>query len=564
MGPGRATTTSDRLLLALFAAVFAVALPSEVLAEPVRRAFLFSHSDGGPGLAKLRYAHRDVMKMRNVLTELGGFSGENIQVVYNQDSQDVIQQLRKMEERVLDDKLAGKEVLLLIYYSGHAKDGALRLGKTRLDMNLLRSMLEDSKADVRVALIDACGAGEITREKGGVKAPPLVVSVDDALTARGQVIIASSSDTEASQESDDIQGSFFTHYWVSGLRGDADRTGDGRVTLDEAYAYAYARTVAATVHSRGGVQHPTYRYNLRGAGDVVMANLGASTSVVRFPEDVSGRFMVFDLERQLVVAEVEKERGTPVRIAVKGGHYAIKKREPDHLLMQKVKVARASEHVVDPSQMEKVDFDDDYSKGAVITVEQPYVRKQGYWGLSLSGGMGAQAFFNLPGPPTNAKRSTNPLTASPTFPATTIATLQTRYHGLFNRHLLLSGDLNFGGREYTAIIDGGALGQLRYDAAFFMAELGAGAMWEQEIWRLRFAAGPRISTVFLFRHLYNAPVDNQFFMNMTPGLAGYVGFDIFRFLHVELGLRGSYLVYATDGFQNIGSVSATLAMHADL
>ena len=51
------------------------------------------------------------------------------------------------------------------------------------------------------------------------------------------------------EESDLLGGSYFSHHLASGLLGDADRSADGRVTLAEAYAYAYERTVADTASS---------------------------------------------------------------------------------------------------------------------------------------------------------------------------------------------------------------------------------------------------------------------------------------------------------------------------
>ena len=71
------------------------------------------------------------------------------------------------------------------------------------------------------------------------------------------------------------------------MRGDADRDHDGRVTLDEAYAYAYGRTVAATAATRAGAQHPTYAFDLKGAGDVVLTQPGDAFVVVEFPDDAA-------------------------------------------------------------------------------------------------------------------------------------------------------------------------------------------------------------------------------------------------------------------------------------
>ena len=47
------------------------------------------------------------------------------------------------------------------------------------------------------------------------------------------------------------------------------------MTLAEAYAYAYARTVGETAETRAGAQHPVYLYDLGGAGDVVLTELVA-------------------------------------------------------------------------------------------------------------------------------------------------------------------------------------------------------------------------------------------------------------------------------------------------
>jgi uncharacterized caspase-like protein len=89
------------------------------------------------------------------------------------------------------------------------------------------------------------------------------------ITTRGEALLTSSTSDELARESDALRGSFFTHHLVSGLRGAADQSKDGRVTLAEAYDYAYAKTVT---QAEGG-QHPTFKYDLAGRGDVVLTAL---------------------------------------------------------------------------------------------------------------------------------------------------------------------------------------------------------------------------------------------------------------------------------------------------
>ena len=76
-----------------------------------------------------------------------------------------------------------------------------------------------------------------------------------AAEVRGHAYLTSSSADEAAQESDRIGGSFFTHFLVTGLRGAADADSDKRVTLDEAYRFAFDETLARTEAIGGGPQH---------------------------------------------------------------------------------------------------------------------------------------------------------------------------------------------------------------------------------------------------------------------------------------------------------------------
>src|SRR5207245_5336372 len=179
---------------------------------------------------------------------------------------------------------------------------------------------------------------------------------------RGLVLIASSSADEESQESDEIGASFFTHYLASGLLGDADASGDGKVTLAEAYAYAYARTVGETAETRAGAQHPVYLYDLGGAGDVVLTELAPSRGAMVFPSAAEGVYVVLDGSRR-AVAEVAKQRGGERRLALAPGSYVVKKREGDSLLVGDVRVAEGPVEVAD-ARLSRRPLSDDPQKGA--------------------------------------------------------------------------------------------------------------------------------------------------------------------------------------------------------
>ena len=56
-----------------------------------------------------------------------------------------------------------------------------------------------------------------------LRRPPFLV--DESADMRGHAFLTSSAETEAAQESDRIQASYFTHFLVSGFRGAADQPG---------------------------------------------------------------------------------------------------------------------------------------------------------------------------------------------------------------------------------------------------------------------------------------------------------------------------------------------------
>ncbi|MDP2340457.1 MAG: caspase family protein [Deltaproteobacteria bacterium] len=546
------------LLVVVAGALLAVDARADAAAKHVQRfALLIAAHDGGDGLPRLRYAGRDATRLADVLVDVGGFARADILSVIDGDSGVVLDLFDELEARVREAKSRGDDVVVVAYYSGHAQDGRLRLGKTTLEMRELRRRLETSSADVRLGFVDSCGAGEMTREKGAMLAAPFVVRVDEDLSTKGQVIIASSSSDEVSQESDDIQGSFFTHYLASGLRGDADRDTDGRVTLDEAYAYAYGRTVAATSATRAGAQHPTYAFELKGAGDVVLTNPGDAFITVEFPEVLEGRYFVVDLTRQLFVAEVEKQRGGASKIALPKGQYAVKKRLDSHLLMTRVEGQQKGVVVINDATMERVDFNNDYAKGTPISISTDLDREIGF---SLSVGGGVQQIMGV-------------VDDGGLFPTMPLFVLNARVHHLLRSQLTLDADIGFGSVQATRTVDGGALGSIDFDVQASEVQGGLAILWEQPLKDLTgydvvVGAGPRMAGLF-FVHEFNgetrpAGLERQTFLTFTPGVAAFVGWSPVEFAHLEVSARAHYLAYNVDELRHMAVVEGFASVWLDL
>jgi hypothetical protein len=163
---------------------------------------------------------------------------------------------------------------------------------------------------------------------------------------RGQAFLTSSSADESAQESDRLGGSFFTHYLISGMRGAADVSGDGRVTLNEAYQFAFNETLSRTVGTRGGPQHPVYDITMSGTGDVIVTDLRQTTAgfVIAAPAD--GRFYVLD-DRKRLVLEFYKPAGRQVDIGLEPGVYDVRFEREPKALSARVEIREGPHQVLD-------------------------------------------------------------------------------------------------------------------------------------------------------------------------------------------------------------------------
>ncbi len=231
--------------------------PAAQGAEGGRRWALVVGENAGAGEDEpLRYAERDAQRLLEVLQEVGSVAPATTLSLYGANATRVRQALAELSTRLAREGTRADQ--LILYISSHADEGALHLAGTRLPVSELTDFLARAPVGVALLVLDSCRSGAVTRLKGLKPLGGSEVRVD-AASVEGRVILSSSGPDELAQESEELQGSFFTHHLVAALRGAADRSGDGRVTLEEAYGYAYARTVESTFATRGGMQRPSYR-----------------------------------------------------------------------------------------------------------------------------------------------------------------------------------------------------------------------------------------------------------------------------------------------------------------
>jgi hypothetical protein len=179
---------------------------------------------------------------------------------------------------------------------------------------------------------------------------------------RGHVFLTSSSEDEAAQESDLLGASFFTHYLVSGLRGAADVSGDGAVTLNEAYRFAFDETLGRTASTRGGAQHPAYDISMSGTGDVVMTDLRQTSVSLILGEALRGRCFVRNGRGQLVV-ELGKLPGRRVTLGLEPDDYSVRCQEGGSALLAERRLADGEEVLLEPGDFEGSEPEATWSRG---------------------------------------------------------------------------------------------------------------------------------------------------------------------------------------------------------
>lgn len=325
-----------------------------------RFAVVFGASDGGPTRTPLRYATEDARGVARVLRRLGGVAIGDLHLVEEPDAAGLRTAIGKVAAEAGRARSKGERVEVFLYFSGHSDDEGLLLGRSQLPYAQLRRDLDGIPAEVRVAILDSCSSGAFTRAKGGVHRPPFLL--DAASRVKGHAFLTSSAADEASQESERLKGSFFTHALLTGLRGGADASNDGVVTLNEAYQFAYRETLARTESTQGGAQHATYDIGLVGSGEVVMTDLRRADAMLAIPAELEGTVFVRNAAGHLV-AELRKVRGAEVELGLEEGRYDLRVSLDRNVSSTSVELISSARVVLDPARLAQVPLEVTTARG---------------------------------------------------------------------------------------------------------------------------------------------------------------------------------------------------------
>jgi len=372
------TRSRARAVVRLVAAIVALAWGGRTArAEPVRILVAAGSSAGFAAERTLAHPRDDAQGVRDVLTSLGGVRAEHAIVVPDATRGALVDALERA--RQIAARHAPGEVTLLVYFSGHGDRDALHLSGESVTSAELAARVGAIPAALRVVVVDACRI-DVDRAKGMTVQPGFAVSLTAPTAATGTAWLYAAGDGEAAQESDEIGGAIFTHYWLAGLRGAADVNGDRRVTLDESFAYAYAQTLLRSARAGGVLQRPQARLDLTEASPVVLTELAGPRAQLELPPGGDALYLVYGVGSQSVVGEVYAAPDRVVRLVLPPGRYIVQKRAGARGAAVEVVLRAGATHAVSPDELRPFPREALAQKGDLL------VRP---WSIELAGAAGA-------------------------------------------------------------------------------------------------------------------------------------------------------------------------------
>lgn len=363
-----------------------------------RLALFVGANKGGPDRAVLRYAVEDAKAVGRVLEDMGGVLPGDARYLEDPDKAALLGAIQSLAAEVDRARRTSRRVEVIFYFSGHSDEESLFLGEERVPYAALKDLITALAADVRIAILDSCASGALTLPKGVIKRPPFLM--DTAYDMKGTAFVASSSASEAAQESGRLGRSFFTHNLVSGMRGAADMNLDGRITLNEAYQFAFDGTLVQTERTMAGAQHPSRHIQMSGTGDVVITEIRKSAAVLVLDTSFAGRVFVHDAAGALLV-ELNKPAGREVAIGLDAGGYRIYVVGESGAREARAKLEDGQNFVLGRDDFAKAARVPATVRGTAAPVNAGWGRASGRfgWRLELSGGLAAidPADLNLRG-----------------------------------------------------------------------------------------------------------------------------------------------------------------------
>ena len=228
-----------------------------------------------PKLAELTAPGKDAEEFARVLKSPDIAAFDKVNTLFNEDVFNV--------NLAIEDFFALKKPddLLVLYFSGHGirdEYGSLflavkntdraRLRATAIRSNYIREAMDYSRSKRQVLILDCCNSGAFAQGTKAEIGGSIGTAPSFEGTGYGRVVLTASDSTQFAWEGDKVIGetvnSLFTHFLVKGLEGEADRDGDGSITVDELYDYAYEQIVSRTPKQTPG------KWSYKQQGEIIL------------------------------------------------------------------------------------------------------------------------------------------------------------------------------------------------------------------------------------------------------------------------------------------------------
>jgi hypothetical protein len=201
-------------------------------------------------IPKVPYAKRSSDMMKKYLIDVLGYEEKNIYLLQNEEATkgnievNIEGRLQKLVRNETDE--------VFIYYTGHGvpditteKDAYIlpydgnpnfiETGGYRLSK--MYKVLESLKSKKVIVVLDSCFSGRGAILPRG--AAPIVIELENAISVSDKfTVFTSSKGNELSLAYEEMKHRLFTYFFLKGLKGEADRDGDGKIDAIELYNYA--------------------------------------------------------------------------------------------------------------------------------------------------------------------------------------------------------------------------------------------------------------------------------------------------------------------------------------
>lgn len=198
-------------------------------------------------IPQVRYARRDAEIMASYLESVAGVARSKMKVLLDEGatSSDVEAYVEEWLPRHVTS-----ETTVFVYYAGHGMpnlsngkaflvpyDGHPDFASKLYPLDRLYEKLEQLPSKQVVVMLDSCFSGATGRSVLPSGARPMGLAMESTVNLKKAVVLSAASGTQISSDYDNEGHGLFTYFLLKGLRGEADRDGNGTVQVEELYDF---------------------------------------------------------------------------------------------------------------------------------------------------------------------------------------------------------------------------------------------------------------------------------------------------------------------------------------